>query len=181
MCCNASFIQSPGSLLFDGIFEMFSKSSYVAWAAEAKNGGLSSTVAGRKWDAAFNKEGAITDKLGETKEEMNRVAMKVADRITLRDAHIRARGYTVSTPHERSGYATLSSPRPNEVGMAEWRADSPIDLWQQLWFLALRFLSMSISIHAGVFPAHVGQCRLCPHCRGSCCSQPLTYHGAGVS
>ena len=125
MCCNASFIQSPGSLLFDGIFEMFSKSSYVAWAAEAKNGGLSSTVAGRKWDAAFNKEGAITDKLGETKEEMNRVAMKVADRITLRDAHIRARGYTVSTPHERSGYATLSSPRPNEVGMAEWRADSP--------------------------------------------------------
>ena len=87
--------------MLDGVFEMFSRDIYVAWAAEPKNGGLTSSAAGRKWDDAFTKPGAITDKLGLTKESLDRCAMKVADRITLRDAQIKAQGYTVTTPSER--------------------------------------------------------------------------------
>ena len=77
-------------ILKDGLYEMFNLKHYQHFMAKPKNGCMDAEVAKQKWLAYFTAPGSIADKLGPTKELMDRVAIKKGDFLTLRSARIKS-------------------------------------------------------------------------------------------
>ena len=80
-------------MILDGIFTMFSKIQYVAWAQMSINGGVDPLAAAIEFSRLSMLDDAVTDLNGRTTTDALRVAVKTADRITFRDAQIESQGY----------------------------------------------------------------------------------------
>ncbi len=84
-------VRQSEQLLVDGIMEMHNLATYQHFAAKPKNGGFDHDSSKAKWEELYAAAGAITDLLGPTPKLARRVAVRVADRITLRDLSERAK------------------------------------------------------------------------------------------
>ena len=101
-------IQSTESLILDGVYEMMTENQFVAWAALAINGGVPAGDATTEWKTAYGAHDAVRDSLGRSATDRNRCAMKVADRVHIRDTQSRAQRYDMKG-HPHNFRATASS------------------------------------------------------------------------
>ncbi len=79
-------VSQSEAILFDGVYEMMNMAAYIHFAGKAKNGSIDPDEARVKWEQEFLKPGAVTDMLGPTPKLARRVAIKVKDLVTHRDA-----------------------------------------------------------------------------------------------
>ena len=86
-------IKQEKALLLDGLYEMFSLFGYQKFMQDHE--GLDREHSKTMWLRAKEKPEAITDQLGPNPRFKDRVAMKKADVITVRDGFVRTQGYVM--------------------------------------------------------------------------------------
>ena len=81
------------SIAYEGIYEMMSERTYIAWAGKAKNGSVDPGDASREWHRLAGMPKAVVDTKGTSERYRRRVAVRVKDLIRLTDKETRSRGY----------------------------------------------------------------------------------------
>ena len=95
-------VRQEEQVLRDGVFELMDMLYHRHWSAKPKHGGLENDDADATFIKASKAEGAITDQLGRNAKFQLRVAIKVKDLITVRDADIRSRGMSIEEEKKKA-------------------------------------------------------------------------------
>ena len=93
--------RQESSIIMDGVYEMMTERAYVAWMAKPKNGCMDPQEVAAQWKEEYSTPKAVTDNLGTNPKWKQRVAIKKADELRLRDAQIAARGYQLKGKEEK--------------------------------------------------------------------------------